>query len=163
VAARTPGIFAIFCEDAAALAGLSIALIGVSLAYFLEMPVFDALASIAIGVLLVFVAAFLARETLSLMTGESASVEVLADVRAVLDGDPRVVSVDEILSMHLGPEEILVAIAIDFRDEMTSVEIEAAALELGDKLKRKQPAIARVYMRPLRHRDADLVPDPGAA
>lgn len=163
---KDPGIFAIFCEDAAALAGLSIALIGVSLAHFLEMPVFDAIASIAIGVLLVFVATFLARETLSLMTGESASVEVLADVRAVLDGDPRVASVDEILSMHLGPEEILVAIAIDFRDEMTSMEIEAAALELGEMLKRKQPAIARVYMRPLRRHDpagaADPVPDAGA-
>lgn len=145
---KDPGIFAIFCEDAAALAGLTLALIGVSLAHFLEMPVFDGLASIAIGGVLVITAAFLARETLSLMTGESASAEVLADVRALLQADPRVVTVEELLSMHLGPDDILLAISIDFRDEMTSTEIEEAALDISDRLKACHSSITQVFLRP---------------
>lgn len=150
---KDPGVFAIFCEDAAALAGLTLALVGVSLAYFLDMPVFDGLASIAIGCVLVVTAIFLARETLSLMTGESASAEVLADVRSVLRSDRRVVAVEEILSMHLGPADILLAISIDFRDEMTSAEIEEAVHDLGERLRASRPSIRRVFLRPLKRRD----------
>jgi cation diffusion facilitator family transporter len=150
---KDPGIFAIFCEDAAALAGLTIALVGISLAHFLEMPVFDGLASIAIGCVLVLTAVFLARETLSLMTGESASVEVLEDARKLLQSDVRVIAVQELLSMHLGPEDILLAVSIDFRDEMSSAEIEDAARELSDGLRRSHPSLTRVFLRPVERCD----------
>lgn len=150
---KDPGIFAIFCEDAAALISLSFALVGVALAHFLEMPLFDGLASIAIGGVLVLTATFLARETLSLMTGESASAEVLADVRSVLQSDPRVMAIDDLLSMHLGPQDILLALSIDFRDDMTSAEIEDAAQELSDALQECHKSIKRVFLRPLRKPD----------
>ena len=101
-------------------------------------------------------ATLLARETLSLMTGESASAEVLADVRAVLDADRQVAAVDEVLSMHLGPEEILVAISIDFRDDLDSPQIEEAARRLSATLKARRPAISRVFLQPLRRRDDAL-------
>lgn len=153
---KDPGIFAIFCEDAAALAGLTLALIGIGLAHYLEEPIFDGLASIAIGCVLVLTAAFLARETLSLMTGESASAEVLQEVEAVLNGDDRVVRTNEILSMHLGPDDILLAVEIDFRDEMTSAEIEDAVRELGSALRQAQPAVRRVFLRPVPPADPAL-------
>jgi len=147
---KDPSIFAIFCEDAAALAGLSLALVGVSLAYFLEMPVFDGIASIAIGGVLVLTAIFLARETLSLMTGESASAEILEGIRSVLQADSRVAETQEILSMHLGPEDILVAASIDFRDDMVSDEIEDTARDITRKLKACHPSVGRVFLRPAR-------------
>ncbi|MBX3532563.1 MAG: cation transporter [Rhizobiaceae bacterium] len=150
---KDPGVFAVFCEDAAALTGLAIAFVGVALAHFLENPVYDGIASICIGLVLVATSMLLARETLSLMTGESASAEVVADVRATLAADPRVVTVEEVLSMHLGPEEIMVAISIDLRDDMTSPEIEDAAREIADTLKARQPSISRVFLRPVRRKD----------
>lgn len=146
---KDPSVFSIFCEDSAALLGLSVAAIGLALAYFLDEPRFDAAASFAIGGILILTAVFLARETLSLMTGESASAEVLAAVRAVLEGDQRVERIDEILSMHLGPSDVLLGISLDFRDEMTSDEIETAVHDLGERLRVCQPSVKRVFVRPV--------------
>ena len=87
------------------------------------------------------------------MTGESASAEVLADVRSVLQSDPRVMAIDDLLSMHLGPQDILLALSIDFRDDMTSAEIEDAARELSDALQDCHKSIKRVFLRPLRKPD----------
>lgn len=145
---KDPSVFSIFCEDAAALLGLSVAATGLVLAYALREPRLDAAASLAIGGILILTAIFLARETLSLMTGESASTEVLAAVRAVLEGDQRVERIDEILSMHLGPSDVLLGISLDFRDEMTSDEIEMAVHELDNRLRVCQPSIRRVFVRP---------------
>lgn len=145
---KDPSVFAVLCEDAAALGGLLIALLGVGLAYLLDEPKFDALASIAIGVLLVVVAVFLARETLSLITGESASPEVRADVRRILATDPRVSSVAEVLTMHLGPTEVLLAASLDLDDALDGDGIEAAARELTARIEAAHPEITRIFLRP---------------
>jgi len=145
---KDPSVFAVLCEDAAALAGLVIALLGVGLAYLLDEPMFDALASIAIGVLLIVVAVFLARETLSLITGESASPEVRADVRRILGEDPRVVSVAEVLTMHLGPTDVLLAASLDFDDALDGDAIEAAAREITARIEAAHPEIRRIFLRP---------------
>lgn len=146
---KDPSVFSIFCEDFAAIVGLSVAAVGLGLAYVLNDPRFDAAASFAIGGILILTAIFLARETLSLMTGESASAEVLTAVRAVLEGDPRVQRIEEILSMHLGPSDILLGISLDFLDEMTSDEIETAVHEIGEKLGACQPSVRKVFVRPV--------------
>ena len=146
---KDPSVFSIFCEDSAALVGLSVAGVGLALAHLLQEPRFDAIASLAIGGILILTAVFLARETLSLMTGESASAEVLASVRAVLEDDRRIQRIEEILSMHLGPSDILLGISLDFDDEMTSEEIEATVHDLGQKLRSSQPSITRVFVRPV--------------
>ena len=148
-ASKDPTVFAVLLEDTAALAGLFIALLGVTLAYAFA-PLFDGLASIAIGGVLILNAALLARETLSLMTGKSASVEILDAVQAVLAGDPRVREIQELLSLQLGPRNILLAISIDFHDDLSGTEIEFAARELTDALISAQPSITRVFLRPIR-------------
>jgi divalent metal cation (Fe/Co/Zn/Cd) transporter len=145
---KDPSVFAVLLEDAAALAGLALALAGLSLAQWLQDPRFDGLASIAIGLLLIATAAILSREVLSLMTGESASREVIGLVRNVLNADARVKSAPEILSLHLGPNNILLAISIDFDDALTSPEVEATAHDLTAALRKSHPAITRVYLRP---------------
>ncbi|MEF2073612.1 cation diffusion facilitator family transporter [Consotaella aegiceratis] len=146
---KDPSVFAVLCEDAAALIGLGIALAGLTLAYWLDAPIYDGAASIGIGCVLILTAGFLARETLSLITGESASREVIHEVRTVLAEDPRVVHVQDLLTMHLGPSDILVAVSIDFDDAMTSPEIEAAAHDLTAKLQAARPEITRVFLRPV--------------
>ncbi len=146
---KDPSVFSIFCEDSAALLGLSVAALGLGLAYVLDEPRFDAAASLAIGGILILTAVFLARETLSLMTGESASADVLAAVRAVLESDRRIQRIEEILSMHLGPSDILLGISLDFRDDMTSDEIEIAVHEIGERLRACQPSVKRVFVRPI--------------
>jgi divalent metal cation (Fe/Co/Zn/Cd) transporter len=100
------------------------------------------------GLLLVAVAAFMANETRSLLTGEAALPSVVADIRQILSADPRVVSVIEVLSLHLGPQEVLVGVTIDFDDDLPGREIERAAQELSDKLRAAHPEITRLFLRP---------------
>lgn len=151
---KDPSIFAVLLEDGAALAGLVIAGLGVTGASLLGLPWADGAASIAIGVLLILVAVFLANETRSLLTGESASPRIVAEVRAALEADPRVESVAEILSMHLGPQEILLGVTLDFRDDLTAVEIEDAGDDFAGVIRRVDPRITRVFVRSGRARDA---------
>ncbi|MBO1081460.1 cation diffusion facilitator family transporter [Roseomonas haemaphysalidis] len=149
-ASKDPSVFAVLLEDSAALAGLVVAIAGVALSQLLNLPALDGVASLAIGLLLVATAVFLGRETLSLLTGESASRASLDGVRALLRADPRVRAVDEVLSMQLGPREVLVAITIDFRDDLSGDAVERAAAELTQAVEASHPEVTRLFMRPRR-------------
>ena len=149
-ASKDPGVFAVLLEDAAALAGLAIALVGLGLAEWLHMPALDGAASIGIGLLLVLAAGFLANETRSLLTGEAASPRLVAEVRATLTADPRVKTVDELLSMHLGPAEVLMAVTIDLEDELPGAGVEQAARELSHNIEDRHPEVTRIFLRPRR-------------
>lgn len=148
-ASKDPSLFAVLVEDLAALAGLTVALAGLILAQVLNEPRIDGASSIGIGLILVFAAVLLSREVLSLLTGESASREVLDKVRDLLERDAHVKSAPEILSMHLGPRNILLAIAVDFDDDLSSKGVETAARDLTTALRRAHPAITRVFLRPV--------------
>lgn len=145
---KDPGIYEVVAENAAAVLGLLFATVGVIGAAWLGWIYADAVASIAIGILLVAVAAFLGQETRSLLTGETASQPVLREIRRILDRDKRVREVCEIQSMHLGPRDILVAATLDFRDDLTAPDLERAADELTGELKKAEPRITRVFIRP---------------
>jgi cation diffusion facilitator family transporter len=145
---KDPSLFAVLLEDAGALAGLLMALAGVSAAVLLGLPQADGYASIGIGLLLTLIAVFMANETRSLLTGEAASPEVVGRVRRILEADPRVCDVVEVLSLHLGPQEILVGVTLDFRDDCPGGEIERAAGELSERIQSAEPAITRLFLRP---------------
>ena len=142
-ASKDPSIFIILMEDAAALCGLAIAAICLAAEYLLEAPVLDGVGSVLIGSLLIGTAALLARETRSLLTGESASRGVLADVRDLLQEDGRIDSVGEILSMHIGPDEILLAATVKLK------ESDGCSAALGDLTRRVSehcPQIRQVFL-----------------
>lgn len=163
-ASKDPSLFAVLLEDAAALVGLVIALVGVAVSTLLHWPQADGIASIGIGLLLTGIAAFMANETRSLLTGEAASPVIVAKVRDILDADPRVCEVIEVLSLHLGPNEILVGVTIDFRDDLAGGAIEDAATELSDRIRAAEPAITRLFLRPGETSgDVTLVPLPEQA
>ena len=145
---KNPSVFAVLIEDGAAVIGLLIAACGLGLTAWLGNPIFDGIASIAIGGLLVLAAVFLANETRSLLTGETASRQVLATVRGILDRDGRVAAVDELLTMHLGPDEILLAITLEFRTDLTGGAVHDAAGELTRAIREALPSITRVFLGP---------------
>jgi cation diffusion facilitator family transporter len=163
---KDPSLFAILLEDAGALIGLLIALVGVAAASLLHIPQADGVASIFIGLLLAAIAAFMANETRSLLTGEAASPKVLFDVKAILAADRCVVEVVEVLSLHLGPREILLGVTLDFRDDLPGGEIERAASALSRRIQEKHPEITRVFLRPGSRKElvasADQPPRPAA-
>lgn len=148
---KDPSIFAVLLEDGAALAGLVLALIGVALSDLGGFLWADGAASIGIGSLLVLIAIFLATETRSLLTGEAAAPETRRIIREILSADTRILSAPEILTLHLGPNDVLTAITIDFDDDLPGGELEAAARELSEKIIATAPLVTRVFLRPLRH------------
>src|SRR6201996_5108216 len=145
---KDPSIYEALAENAAAMLGLAFATLGVIGSAWFGWPHADAIASLAIGGLLVAVAVYLALETRSLLTGETASEPVLEEINRIFDGDDRIREVCEIQSMHLGPQDILVAATLDFRDDLTAPELEKAADELTSRLRTAEPRITRVYIRP---------------
>src|SRR5207248_10803829 len=129
--------------DTAALLGLAAAFVGVALADVLDRPIFDGLASLAIGVILLITAAFLAYESQSLLTGEAAQPETRSAIARVAAQTPGVVGVNEILTMHFGPRDLLVALSLDFDDTIPAGRVEAAVAQLELRLKTELPEVAR--------------------
>jgi cation diffusion facilitator family transporter len=150
---KDPSIFAVLLEDGAALLGLCLAALGVA-GSVAGLAWADGAASVAIGVLLVFIAGFLANETRSLLTGEAAAPRIVENVRQALARDARVESVTEVLSMHLGPREILLGVTLDFQDRLTAGEIEDAADDFATLIQGVDPRITRVFVRSGRARAA---------
>lgn len=145
---KDPNLFAVILEDSAALVGLAVALVGVSAAAFLGWLWADGAASIVIGVLLVTVAAFLASETRSLLTGESATPRIVGAVRRILEEDPAVTAAPEVLSLHLGPREIMFAITLHLSDALSRAEMETALQALTERIRAVDGRITRVFLRP---------------
>jgi cation diffusion facilitator family transporter len=144
---KDPSGFSVLLEDSAALAGLAVAGIGVAATTYLGVPQGDAVASVVIGLLLVAAAIVLARETRSLLTGESASPRVLGIVRRVLEGDPRVKDVHALQSIQLGPTKVLFAIALDIDDSLELDGFKALGAELRDRIKREAPIVSNVFFK----------------
>lgn len=143
---KDPGLFTVLMEDTAAMLGLVIALVGVFLADALGVPELDGVASILIGVVLALIAAFLAYETKALLIGESASPEVVAGVRRILGQERGILRVNEILTMHMGPEDVLLNLSVDFHSGLSSDHVEASITAMEQKIKKDFPEIVRVFI-----------------
>ncbi|HKS89053.1 MAG TPA: cation diffusion facilitator family transporter [Stellaceae bacterium] len=143
---KDPTVFAVLFEDSAALIGLLIALVGISAAHFLDFPVADGIASLGIALVLAATALFLGIESQSLLTGEAALPEVRVSVAAIARAAPGVVALNQALTMHFGPSEVLAAISLDFDDSRSAADIEAAVAEIEYAIKSAHPEVARVFV-----------------
>jgi cation diffusion facilitator family transporter len=143
-----PGVFEVLAEDAASILGLVFAFLGVVGTAWFGWPLADGVAAVAIGLLLVLLAGIVVVETHSLLTGEAALPSTVNAAREILDSDPRVDSVCEVLSMQLGPDEILMAATLDFQDNLTGPQLEEASDQLTEKLLAADPRITRLFLRP---------------
>jgi len=149
--AKAPELPVVLLEDFGALIGLVLALFGVSMTLVTDDGRWDAIGSAAIGVLLVLIAIVLAMETKSLLLGESASRKDVDAIRAALVG-PGVPSVIHLRTLHLGPEELLVAAKIEVPAASSAADV-AEAIDAAERRVRAAVPIARViYLEPdLRH------------
>ncbi len=143
---KDPTVFTVLFEDSAAMLGLIAALIGLLLTEYYDDPSYDALASIAIGIILTCTAALLAYESKGLLIGEAASLEVRTGIRHILSEEATIISINEILTMHLGPEDVLLTISLDFIDSMSSRDVEDTISSLEARIKEKYPEIARIFI-----------------
>jgi cation diffusion facilitator family transporter len=142
---KDPTVFTVVLEDSAALAGLSIALLGVAGASLLNLPWADGAASIAIGLLLISVATLLAYETRSLLTGEAASDDLVRHIRQTLERHAAVTEVTEVLTLQLGPKHILVVVCLHLEP---AGEVNVAATQVIDAVKFCDARIGRVFLSP---------------
>ena len=140
-------------EDSAALLGLLVALAGLVLYQLTGNPVYDALASIGIGVVLILTALILAIESKSLLIGESADPKIVADIRATLNMDERILTVNEVATLHMGPEFIVVTVSVDFIDALSAGKVEKAVTQLTRSIKAVDPRVKRVFIEAERQQD----------
>ena len=144
--AKDPSIFVVLFEDSAAMLGLLVAFIGIALAQYTGNLLFDGMASVIIGCILVGTAAWLAYETKGLLIGESAYRHVVQDIKNILQASPAIDHVNEVLTMHMGPEYILANLSVDFKDNMTAGNVEDTIAELDIKIKEKHPQVKRIFI-----------------
>lgn len=146
VRSKNPTILVVLLEDSAALVGLMVAAVGITLAYTTKMSVFDGIASIIIGVLLLVLALFLARETKELLIGESAGRRDREKIHQTICSMPEIRQCGSLLTMHLGPDDILVNIDVEFIDDLSTDDVEATIARIEERVKEAVPAATKIYI-----------------
>lgn len=145
-ASKNPAVFVVLAEDSAALAGILVAFLGVLLGHQLRSPYLDGAASVVIGLILTAVAGFLAYESRDLLVGESADEEVVQSIRKLAQADPAVVGVSRPLTMHFGPDQVLLNLDIEFESSLTASEVTAAVDRLEAIIRKERPSIKRIFI-----------------
>ena len=143
---KDPTVIAVLFEDSAALAGLVVAAIGVALYHYTGNAAFDAAASIVIGVILAGTAGWLALETKGLLIGESANREVVAEIRRLASRYPEVEHVNEVLTMHVGPDYIFAAVSLNIACDVPRTRAHAVMDELDAMIKKTDRRLKRVFI-----------------
>lgn len=138
--------FAVIIEDSAALLGLMFAMIGVTLAQLTGNGIWDGISSIAIGLLLFTVSAFLAKEAKGLLVGEGMRPEELVALENLLNNHAKINRFETPKSLHFGPEEILLALDIDFQDGLTTDELEQEIYLIEKEIAALNPKITKIYI-----------------
>jgi cation diffusion facilitator family transporter len=144
-ASKDASVFTVFIEDSTALLGLAIAALGIFLSHLFNNPYFDPAASIGVGLLLIGAAFTLARETGGLLVGEGIGREQTGRLREIFCADPSIDVVGKLLTMQLGPDEVLLTAAVQFKRGMRIDEVEHAIERLEASVHSAYPAIQHIY------------------
>ena len=145
---KDPTTFMVLFEDSAALAGLVIAFLGTFAASSLDMPALDGVAAIGISAVLAVTAFILARESKELLIGEPASRDVadsILKLAAAADGIERA---NGLFTTHLGPDDIVASLSVEFCDDMAAPEIEKAVIDLERQIKAAHPPVTALFIKP---------------
>jgi len=144
-ASKDASTFTVFIEDTAALLGIVVAAAGIFLGQLFDNPYIDPAASVVIGLLLIGAAFTLARETGALLVGESVGAEQTGKLKAIFNADPAIDSIGELMTMQLGPDDVLLTAAVRFKRGMRIDEVDVAIARLERSIAAFNPAIRRVY------------------
>ncbi|SHF20785.1 cation diffusion facilitator family transporter [Loktanella atrilutea] len=143
---KDPSIFVVLAEDTAACLGLVIAAAGLALSWLTHDPLYDASASIVIGVVLGITAILLAIEVKGLLIGEAAAPEMTDRIREMVQKIPEIQHINEIRSLHLGPHQVLLTLSIDFADDVLSQRIEAIVTDLDHDIRQAFSIVHSVFL-----------------
>jgi len=143
---KDPSTFVVLFEDSAAMLGIIVAFLGIFLGQLTGLYWLDGAASVVIGLILGGTAIWLAIETKGLLIGESAAPEVVAGLHRLVKAHPEVEKVNEVLTLHMGPEFILVNLSLDFRNDATADQVERTVTELTKEMKTEWPLVKKVFI-----------------
>lgn len=156
---RDPTIPVVLLEDTGAVFGLLFAFVAVVITTITGDPRFDGIGSIAIGTLLCVIGVALARDTRSLLIGEGITDEMRARVLQVAGAAPAVLEVRQLLSLHLGPDSVLLAMKVRFTPDLGLRELEQAINELELRIRAQLPQMKKIFVEPDSDYDASLDPE----
>jgi cation diffusion facilitator family transporter len=143
---KDPALFTVLFEDTAAILGLIAALIGIFFAAQYGILWADGAATLAIGIILAVAAIFLAIETKGLLIGEAADSRLIGDVMRLVEQQNFAAGVNEIRTIHFGPQDVLINMSIDARDNATAIQIEQGVSSLEHAIKAQHPKVTRVFI-----------------
>jgi cation diffusion facilitator family transporter len=143
---KDPSIFVVLFEDSAAMLGLIVALMATFLSQVTGNLYLDGIASIIIGLILAGTAIWLAIETKGLLIGERANVDVIDGIRKLSKSYDNIEYINEVLTMHMGPEYILVNLSVEFKDAATATEIENTVSHLDAAIKKEYENVKRIFI-----------------
>jgi cation diffusion facilitator family transporter len=143
---KDPTNYTVLAEDAAALIGLAVAAVGIALSHRLATPELDGVASLVIGVLLAGVAVLLIRESHGLLIGEGIRPETAQAIRSIALAQPKVRDAGRVLSMYIGPDDVLVTMDLDFVDGTAAAEAGAAIATVERQVRARYPMIKRLFI-----------------
>jgi len=145
---KDPPSFMTMLADSVAMVGLGIAAITTYLAGALERPDVDGMGSVAIGVLLAVTSIFLARESKSLLIGERAYPSVRRSILAIANDHPGCLKANGLLTVQLGPEQIVAMLSLEFADGMRAPQIEETVIELERRVRAENPEVVALFIKP---------------
>jgi cation diffusion facilitator family transporter len=143
---KDPTMFVVLFEDSAAMLGIVVAFLGVLLVDLTGILIFDGIASIIIGLILGGTAVWLAYETKGLLIGESANEMVIEGIREIILTYDGIDNLNEVLTMHMGPDFILVNVSIDFRDNIPASDLEDTIARMDTQIKEKFSTVKRIFV-----------------
>jgi divalent metal cation (Fe/Co/Zn/Cd) transporter len=143
---KDPSMFVVLFEDSAAMLGIIAAFAGILISQITGNYIYDGIASVVIGLILAGTAAWLAYEIKGLLIGESARPEIVEAIREITKSYPKIKHVNEVLTLHMGPEFILLNLSVDFADTLSAGDIEDTISRLDRHIKQTYPKIKRVFV-----------------
>jgi cation diffusion facilitator family transporter len=146
--AKTPELPVVLLEDLGALLGLLMALLGVGLTIARDDARFDAIGALAIGALLFAIAVVLASEMKSLLIGESASRAARLSIREAIEATPRVQRLIHMRTLHLGPDELLLAAKLELDSELDVAQVAETIDAVEASVRARVPAARIIYLEP---------------
>ena len=145
-ASKDPATYTVLAEDSAPLVGLLIAAAGIYASHRFDMPELDGAASVLIGMLLCAVAVLLVRESRGLLIGEGIRPETARAIREIAQAQPNVEGVGHVLSMYMGPDEVLAVIDLDFEPNSSTDDAAQAIATIENEVRARYPMIKRLYV-----------------
>ncbi|BEP47999.1 MULTISPECIES: cation diffusion facilitator family transporter [Variovorax] len=143
---KDPTTYTVLAEDSAALAGLAVAALGIYFSHRLGMPALDGAASVVIGLLLAGVAVLLISQARGLLIGEGIRPETARAIRALAMEQPSVQDVGHVLSMYIGPDEVLAVVDLNFREGTATGEAADAIAAIEQQVRGRFPMIRRLFI-----------------